>query len=99
MITWSRQSESLTCYCASFFRCISALEALKLEAKDEQLGVDIVMRALRTPCATIAKNAGVDPSVVVQKVMAGDSPSMGYDALHDRYVDMIQEGEYLCQEL
>ena len=51
------------------------------------------MRALRTPCATIAKNAGVDPSVVVQRVMTGDSPSMGYDALHDRYVDMIQEGE------
>ena len=74
-------------------RCISALEALKLESKDEQLGVDIVMRALRTPCGTIAKNAGVDPSVVVQRVMTGDSPSMGYDALHDRYVDMILEGE------
>ena len=57
------------------------------------------MRALRTPCATIAKNAGADPSVVVQRVMAGDSPSMGYDALYDRYVDMIQEGKYLCQEL
>ena len=72
---------------------MSTLEELKLESNDEQRGVDIVMRALRTPCGTIAKNAGADPSVVVQKVMTAATPSMGYDALHDRYVDMIQEGE------
>lgn len=76
------------------FRCLPDLDGLKLETKDEQRGVDIVMRSLRTPCGTIAKNSGADPSVVVQKVIAAEAPSMGYDALHDRYVDMIQEGEF-----
>ena len=55
--------------------------------------MDIVHKALATPCATIAKNAGVDPSIVVQKVVTASNPNEGYDALHDRYVDMIEEGE------
>ena len=55
--------------------------------------MEIVRKALTTPCATIAKNAGVDPSIVVQKVMTAANPNEGYDALHDRYVDMIEEGE------
>ena len=68
------------------------LEDLKLETKDQQLGVDIVLKALRTPLHTIAKNAGADPSIVVAKVMSCENPNEGYDALKDRYVDMIHEG-------
>ena len=55
--------------------------------------MEIVRKALTTPCGTIAKNAGVDPSIVVQKVMTAASINEGYDALHDCYVDMIEEGE------
>ena len=77
-------------------RCIQNLEELKLETTDQQLGVDIVRKALRTPLSTIAKNAGADPSIVVQKVIDSDNPSEGYDALKDRYVDMIHEGTAIC---
>lgn len=65
-----------------------------MESADEQLGVNIVKKALRTPCATIAKNAGVDPSLVVEKLLSAKNLSDGYDALHDRYVDMIEEGQW-----
>lgn len=68
------------------------LEDLKMETKDQQLGVDIVLKALRTPLHTIAKNAGADPSIVVAKVMSCENQNEGYDALKDRYVDMIHEG-------
>ena len=76
-----------------YTRCTSSLDALKPDSVDEQKGVEIVRKALSTPCATIAKNAGVDPSIVVQKVSSAENTSEGYDALHDRYVDMIEEGE------
>ena len=64
-----------------------------LDSHDEQKGVEIVRKALVTPCATIARNAGVDPSIVVQKIVSATNPCEGYDALHDKYVDMIEEGE------
>ena len=63
-----------------------------MDTSDQQLGVDIVRKALRTPLSTIAKNAGADPSIVVQKVLTSENPSEGYDALKDRYVDMMVEG-------
>ena len=85
----------LSC-CLHLHRCIQNLEELKLETTDQQLGVDIVRKALRTPLSTIAKNAGADPSIVVQKVIDSDNPSEGYDALKDRYVDMIHEGTAIC---
>ena len=64
-----------------------------MESHDQQSGVDLVRRALRTPCSTIAKNAGKDPSIVVEKVLSAETQSTGYDALKDEYVDMIQRGE------
>ena len=64
-----------------------------MERADQQSGVEIVRRALRTPASTIAKNAGKDPSIIVEKILAADTFSTGYDALNDRFVDMIQEGK------
>jgi chaperonin GroEL len=55
------------------------------------LGIDIVKKALKMPCITIAKNAGVDGSVVVAKV-EDSAPEIGYDALNNEYVNMIQKG-------
>ena len=77
-------------------RCIPSLDTLEPDSADERKGVGIVRKALTTPCATIAKNAGVDASIVVQKVMTSSSANEGYDALHDCYVDMIEEGEGFC---
>ena len=54
-------------------------------------GVELVRKALRIPCHTIAANAGVDADDVVTRVMR-DTGDMGYDALHDTYVDMMKSG-------
>ncbi|CAH8543705.1 unnamed protein product [Heterobilharzia americana] len=69
----------------------NALQNLKTKNEDQRIGVQIVMRALSTPCYTIAHNAGVNASVVVEKVM-GMSRNGGYDAQNDVYVDMIEAG-------
>jgi len=54
-------------------------------------GIDIVRKALRIPCYTIASNAGVDAQEVVTRVMM-EKQDNGYDALHGTYVDMIKAG-------
>ena len=56
-------------------------------------------KSLVTPCATIAKNAGVEPSLVVNKVIGGSEPSYGYDALQDEYVDMFKAGQCIFHPL
>ena len=53
--------------------------------------MDIVRKALRMPCMQIAKNAGVDASVVVAKVEELGS-EVGYDALNNEYVNMMEKG-------
>ena len=53
--------------------------------------MDIVRKALRIPCYQIASNAGVDASEVVNTVMH-EKPEIGYDAMNNEYVDMIQSG-------
>lgn len=58
---------------------------------DEKTGVEIVIRALEEPIRQIAKNAGVEGSVIVDKVM-GMENGKGYNVLTDDYVDMISEG-------
>lgn len=61
------------------------------KSQDESIGVDIVLKALEAPIKQIATNAGVEGSVVLNKVK--NSPyGFGYDALNDKYVDMIASG-------
>jgi len=71
-------------------RTIPALEKLKL-AGDEQIGVDIVKRALEEPIRQLANNAGLEGSVVVQRVKQ-EKTNVGYDVSQDEYVDMIEAG-------
>ncbi|XP_033301540.1 heat shock protein 60A [Bombus bifarius] len=73
----------------ALLRCIPALKNLKASNNDQETGIKIVANALRMPCLQIAQNAGVDASLVVAKV--SDS-NLGYDALNDEYVDMIEKG-------
>lgn len=54
-------------------------------------GIDIIRRALRIPAMTIAKNAGVEGSLVVEKILQSGS-EIGYDALNGEYVDMVERG-------
>lgn len=58
---------------------------------DEKTGVMIILRALEEPLRQIAENAGKEGSVIVSAVFEKEK-GVGYDALHDKYVDMIKEG-------
>lgn len=71
-------------------RAQKALEGLKLPA-DEQFSVDIVRRAIEEPIRQIAENAGVDGSIVVQKVREGKD-GFGYNAATDTYEDLLTAG-------
>ncbi|MFZ5768603.1 MAG: chaperonin GroEL [Bacillota bacterium] len=65
----------------------------KLEATgDEKVGIMIVRRALEEPLRTIASNAGLEGSVVVEKVRASDNPNYGFNALTGQYEDMVKAG-------
>jgi len=74
----------------AFLRTIPALAKLKLEG-EEQTGVNIVMRALEEPIRQIANNAGVEGSVVVEKVK-GAKGAFGYNAETGEYEDLIKAG-------
>jgi chaperonin GroEL len=71
-------------------RTLGALDKLKLEG-EEQLGVNLIKRALEEPVRQIANNAGFEGSVVVQKVMA-DKGNFGFNAETGEYEDMIKSG-------
>jgi chaperonin GroEL len=75
----------------SFLRSMPALDELKLEDPDEQIGVEIVKRALEEPARQIAENAGMEGSVVVDKIKK-ESGNMGYDALVGQYRDLVEAG-------
>ena len=71
-------------------RAQRTLDGLKLR-EDEQFSVDIVRRALEEPMRQIAENAGVDGSIVVQKVREGKD-GFGYNAATDTYEDLLAAG-------
>ncbi|MEZ4087831.1 MAG: chaperonin GroEL [Candidatus Gracilibacteria bacterium] len=74
----------------ALLQAADVLDGLKLEG-DEHTGVLLVQAALAAPLHQIAKNAGKDGAVIVQKVREGKSGE-GYDAANDEYVDMIKAG-------
>jgi len=71
-------------------RTIPALEKMKLEG-DEKIGLDIIRRSLEEPIRQLAHNAGLEGSVVVNRVKE-EKASVGYDVSQDAYVDMIDAG-------
>jgi chaperonin GroEL len=72
-------------------RAIVPLEKLKLEG-DEQIGVNIVKRALEEPLRTIASNAGHEGAIVIGKVRDSKDPNYGFNAATEEYTDMISAG-------
>jgi chaperonin GroEL len=75
----------------ALLRAASALGALKLSS-DEATGVAIVRRALEEPIRKIVENAGLEGSVIVEKVKAAKVPTEGFDAESCEYVDMMKAG-------
>ncbi len=75
----------------ALLRAAKALDNLKLSG-DEATGAAIVKRALEEPIRQIVENAGLEGSVVVEKVKAASAASQGFDAENNEYVDMMQAG-------
>ncbi len=75
----------------STLRILSALGKIKASG-DKKIGIDIVRRAVVAPIKQIAKNAGLDGSIVAQKVMESSEKNFGYDAMKKKYGDMIEFG-------
>ncbi|MHC4333138.1 MAG: chaperonin GroEL, partial [Planctomycetota bacterium] len=75
----------------AMLRVLRALDKVKVNS-DEKIGVDIVRRALVAPIKQIAENAGLDGSIVAQKVIENKDKNFGYDALRKEYGDMIKFG-------
>jgi chaperonin GroEL len=74
----------------AYLRAIPALEKLKLEG-DEAIGVSIVKKALEEPIRLIAENAGVEGSIVVNRVKS-EKGSFGFNAETEKYEDLITAG-------
>ena len=75
----------------SMLRVLPALDKIRASG-DEKIGVDIVRRAVVAPIKQIATNAGLDGSIVAQKVVENSEKNFGYDALAKKYGDMIEFG-------
>jgi chaperonin GroEL len=73
-------------------RSTAALESLKPENRDQEVGIEIVRRALQAPARNIAENAGAEGSVIVGKLLEGKDDNQGYDAKTGQFTDMIKAG-------
>ena len=75
----------------AFIRAVEALTGLKGENEDENTGIQIIRRAIEEPLRQICQNAGVEGSIVVQKVKEGKA-DFGYNARTDKYENLIKAG-------
>ena len=75
----------------ALIRASKAIDSLKLE-HDQKVGADIVRRAVEAPLRWIATNAGVEGSIIVQKVKESKDPNYGYNASTDVYEDLVKAG-------
>ena len=76
----------------ALLRGAKALETLKGLSAEQQAGVNIIKRALEEPLRQIAGNAGYEGSIVVDKVLNNTSPAFGFNALTEKYEDLLAAG-------
>ena len=76
----------------ALLRAQSALNGLELDRHDEQVGVQILRRALESPLRQIAENAGAEGSIVVEHIRNSDNPNWGYNAENEVYEDLVKAG-------
>ena len=74
----------------ALLRCVGAIEALKLQG-DEQIGVDIVKRAIEAPLRSLTSNAGVEGSIIVQEVKRRKN-NEGYNVATGQFEDLVKAG-------
>ncbi|MHC4928008.1 MAG: chaperonin GroEL [Planctomycetota bacterium] len=75
----------------SSLKCLKVLDKVKCVG-DEKVGVDIIRRAVIAPVKQIATNAGLDGSIVAQKIAESDEFNFGYEAVSKKYGDMVKFG-------
>jgi chaperonin GroEL len=76
----------------ALLRCITALDKLKLGIHDQNVGVDIIKRALEEPIRQIVNNTGLEGSVIVDKVKQAKDPNYGFDADKEEYGELLKAG-------
>ncbi|MDB4905801.1 MAG: groEL [Gemmatimonadetes bacterium] len=76
----------------ALLRAQRALKGLKFDDREEQIGVDIIRRAVEEPIRMIVQNAGGEGSIVVEKIRSSKDDSFGYNALTDTYENLVQAG-------
>lgn len=77
---------------AALIYATKALENVKTDNQDQNVGIDIIRKALQAPLRQIAENAGVDGAVVAGKLLESKDTNFGYDAQNNAYVDMLKAG-------
>ena len=77
---------------AALLYTTKALDKIEGMNDDQQVGINIVRRALQSPIRQIAENAGVEGSIVVGKLLEQKDKNFGYDAQADKYVDLVKTG-------
>ncbi|MBZ3890251.1 60 kDa heat shock protein, mitochondrial [Sciurus carolinensis] len=75
----------------ALLRCIPVLDSLTPANEDQKIGIEIIKRTLKIPAMTIAKNAGVEGSLIVEKILQSSS-EVGYDAMLGDFVNMVEKG-------
>lgn len=75
----------------AYLRCLTNLEALKPENDDQRTGINIIRRAVEAPIRTILSNAGLEASVIINKVKEGTG-SFGYNAYSETFEDLFESG-------
>ncbi|MCD6220340.1 chaperonin GroEL [Candidatus Calescamantes bacterium] len=75
----------------ALLRCIKALDELKLEG-DEEIGKNIVKKAIQEPARQLAENAGKEGSIIVQKILEEKNSNFGYNAEKDTFEDLVKAG-------
>ncbi|MFN3307256.1 MAG: chaperonin GroEL, partial [Candidatus Kapaibacteriota bacterium] len=75
----------------AYLRCLHVLDSLKPENEDQKIGIDIIRRALEEPARQIVANAGLEPSVIINKIKEG-SGSFGFNAQTEEFEDLYESG-------
>jgi chaperonin GroEL len=76
----------------AYLRALPTLDGVKADDRDEQIGINIIKRALEEPIRQIVENAGWEGSIVVQKVKESKDANFGFDADSEQYGDLIKAG-------
>ncbi len=75
----------------AYLRCVHKLEGLKVENADQQTGINIIRRAVEEPIRQILANAGLEGSVIINKIMEGKG-AYGFNAYSEQFEDLFESG-------